>query len=220
MDWMFNEHKRSDPSFSVRSNLSSCYPTSSVGDKSSENAEAESTVSHPNNPELVEEPVEETCNELGPPAVSESEDSTNIDAGNQQTSDVTLSDEKPNEHFGNSNHIQLHKSDINDDPNSINSKVVSYEDSKSYENVSHDDKDEIIKSLREEVITDNFSFFPIRISYLYSYQSFVFQIDLLKAKIEEFEAECADGGIECHFKMVLYHCSVYTCSILKFYSYI
>lgn len=152
MDWMFNEQKRSDPSFSVRSNLSSCYPTSN-------NAEAESTVSHPNNPELVEEPVEETCNELGPPAVSESEDSTNIDAGNQQTSDVTLSDEKPNEHFGNSNHIQLHKSDINDDPNSINSKVVSYEDSKSYENVSHDDKDEIIKSLREEVITDNFSFF-------------------------------------------------------------
>ncbi|KAI3461756.1 hypothetical protein Pfo_018419 [Paulownia fortunei] len=168
MEWMYKEHERSEAPCSVRNNLSSsCNPISNFGDESSENAGVESIVSHADNPDLVEETVEGTCNQLGPPAASESDESTTIDAGYQQTNDASLSDENSNEPFSNLNHKELYKSDVMSDPNIMKSEVVPCDDNKNGENISDNDKDEIIKSLREE-------------------------IDLLKAKIKEFEAECAD----------------------------
>ncbi|KAK6121653.1 hypothetical protein DH2020_044606 [Rehmannia glutinosa] len=168
MEWMYKEHDRSEAPCSVGNNLSSSSnPISNSGDESSAKAEVESIVSHEDNPDLAEETVEGTHNQLGPPAASESEESTTIDTGYQQIIDASSSDENSNEPVGNLNHIEFYKSDMMNDSNSMKNKVVPCDDSKNGEDITGNDKDEIVKSLREE-------------------------IDMLKAKIKEFEADYAD----------------------------
>ncbi|KAL8026952.1 hypothetical protein ABFX02_14G063600 [Erythranthe guttata] len=143
MEWMYTEQKSKDPSSSVSNNLSSGSSIVNVGDKISDNTGVESIVSHADNPELVEEA---TCNEVGP-SVSSDEDS--------------------NETFGNLNCVQFDENCINKDPNTMRNEFVTFDENTSGENIPHNDKDEAIKSLIEE-------------------------IDLLKARIKEFEVEYAD----------------------------
>ncbi|KAL7124629.1 hypothetical protein ABFS83_14G061800 [Erythranthe nasuta] len=140
MEWMYTEQKSKDPSCSVSNNLSSGSSIVNVGDKISENTGVES---HANNLEPVEEA---TCNEVGP-SVSSDEDS--------------------NETFGNLNCVQFDENCMNNDPNSMRNEFVTCDENTSGESIPHNDKDEAIKSLIEE-------------------------IDLLKARIKEFEVEYAD----------------------------
>ncbi|CAA0842411.1 Phospholipase SGR2 [Striga hermonthica] len=162
MEWLYNEPNRSEVSCPANINLSSDGNLiSTPGDHSLVNNEVDSIVSHADNPELHEERVDGPYNQLGPPTVSESEESTTIDTGYQQIIDAS-SDEKCIT-FDNIDQIN----NVMNDGNSIRNEVVACDDTKDCEDVFDSDKDEIIKSLREE-------------------------IDILKAKIKEFEAECAD----------------------------
>ncbi|KAI3450171.1 hypothetical protein Pfo_006836 [Paulownia fortunei] len=168
MDWMYKEQKRSEVPCSIRNNLTpSCNPISNFRDESSENVEIESKVGPLDYPDLFEEPVEGTFNPLGPPASSESDVSSTTDIGYQQTNDASSLDENTNETFHNSNHMEFYKSDMMNDCNSMKTDVVSCDDSPDDEDISDSNKAETIRSLREE-------------------------IDFLKAKIKEFEAECAN----------------------------
>ncbi|KAK4440927.1 Phospholipase SGR2 [Sesamum alatum] len=168
MEWMYKEHKRSEvPCTTTNYSSASGNPISNSGDESTGNVGEESIVSHEHNPDLVEEPVERTCKQLGPPASSESGESTIIDTGYQQPNDASSSDENPNEPSCSSDYMEFYKGDMMDDPNSMKSEVVPSDDNKDGKDIFNNDKDEIIKSLKEE-------------------------IDLLRAKIKEFEAEYAD----------------------------
>ncbi|PIN14650.1 hypothetical protein CDL12_12716 [Handroanthus impetiginosus] len=161
MEWMYKEHKRSEAPSSARNDLSSsCNPISNFGDESSENASVDSTVSHADNPDLVEEPA--GGNQLGPPESSESDESI-TDTGYQQINDASSSHENFNNPFSNSDTESLKTDMMND------SDPVPRDDNKNAVDISDDDKDIIIKSLREE-------------------------IDLLKAKIREAEVDYADRG--------------------------
>ncbi|KAK4492143.1 hypothetical protein RD792_002940 [Penstemon davidsonii] len=168
MDWMYKEHKISEAHSSIKNNLSSGnIPISHFVNESSKNLEDESMTGPVDDPDLAEEPVEGTSNPLGPPALSESDGSTTTDIGYQQTNDALASDENANEPFGNFNDIEFYKSDMMNDRNSINSEVGPSDDNKNNKDIPNNDKDETIKSLCGE-------------------------IDMLKAKIKQFEAEYAD----------------------------
>ncbi|GFP98743.1 phospholipase sgr2 [Phtheirospermum japonicum] len=149
MDWMYNEHSKSDAPCPVRDNSSS--DNNPISNMSLGNSEVEGIVSHADNSELLEE----TVNQLSPPAESESEESTTIDTGYQQTIDAPLSDENCSDPSGNLNQMSNMMNDCNS--------------SKIGEDISDNDKEDIVKSLSEE-------------------------IDMLKAKIKEFEAESSDKG--------------------------
>ncbi|KAK4419768.1 Phospholipase SGR2 [Sesamum alatum] len=168
MGWMYNEEKATEAPCSIGNNLtSSCNPISNSRDESSENVETVSMVGHMDYQDLLEEPVEGTNNPSGPPASSESDVSSTTDIGYQQINDALPLDEKTNEPFQNSNHMEFYKSEMMNDPNSMKSDLVPYEDRKDDKDISGNNKDETIKSLREE-------------------------IDLLKEKIKELDAERAD----------------------------
>ncbi|KAL0436642.1 UNVERIFIED_CONTAM: Phospholipase SGR2 [Sesamum radiatum] len=154
MEWMYKEHKRSEvPCTTTNTSSASGNPISNSGDESTRNVGEESIVSHEHNPDLMEEPVEGTCNQLGPAASSESDESTTIDTGYQQTYDASSSDENPNEPSCSSDHMELYRNDMMDDPNGMKSEVVPSDNNKDGEHISQNDRDEIIKSLREEVDT-------------------------------------------------------------------
>ncbi|KAK4408753.1 Phospholipase SGR2 [Sesamum angolense] len=168
MEWMYKEHKSSEvPCTTTNTSSASGNPISNSGDESTRNVGEESIVSHEHNTDLVEEPVEGTCNQLGPAASSESDESSTIDTGYQPTNAASSSDENPDEPSCSSDHMEFYRSDMMADSNSMKSGVVPSDNNKDCKDISNNDKDEIIKSLREE-------------------------IDLLKAKIKEFEAEYAD----------------------------
>ncbi|KAL0390326.1 UNVERIFIED_CONTAM: Phospholipase SGR2 [Sesamum calycinum] len=168
MEWMYKEHKRSEvPCTTTNTSSASGNPISNSGDESTRNVGEESIVGHEHNTDLVEEPVEGTCNQLGPAASSESDESTTIDTGYQPTNAASPSDENPDEPSCSSDHMEFYRSDMKADSNSMKSGVVPSDNNKDGKDISNNGKDEIIKSLREE-------------------------IDLLKAKIKEFEAEYAD----------------------------
>ncbi|KAL3616262.1 Phospholipase sgr2 [Castilleja foliolosa] len=160
MDFLYNEHNKSDAPCPVRDNLSSDNnPISNFGNQSSASSEIEGVVSHADNSELLEE----TVNQLGPPSESESEEPTAIDIGYQQTVDAPPSDENCSEPFDSLNQM----SNTMNDCNSVTNKVLACDDSKNCEDISDNDKDDIVESLSKE-------------------------IDMLKAKIKEFEAESSD----------------------------
>ncbi|KAL0460390.1 UNVERIFIED_CONTAM: Phospholipase SGR2 [Sesamum latifolium] len=141
MEWMYKEHKRSEvPCTTTNTSSASGNPISNSGDESTRN--------------VGEESINQMSRLL-------------YDTGYQQTYDASSSDENPNEPSCSSDHMVLYKSDMVDDPNSMKSEVVPSDNNKDGEDISNNDKDEVIKSLREE-------------------------IDLLKEKIKEFEADCAD----------------------------
>ncbi|KAL6499940.1 hypothetical protein OROGR_027850 [Orobanche gracilis] len=157
MDWLYHEQNRSEPPCPIRNNSSSDVKIiSNFEEHSLANSEVESIVTHPDNSGCLEETVDGTYNHIGPES-TELEKSTTIGTGSYQAID-----EKCSETVGNLNQT----SHLMNKCNSIKNEVVACDDGKNVEGVSDNDKDGIIKSLREEV-------------------------DMLKAKLEELEADCA-----------------------------
>ncbi|KAL6576973.1 hypothetical protein OROMI_011249 [Orobanche minor] len=159
MDWLYHEQNRSERPCPIRNNSSSDIKIiSNFEEHSLANSEVESIVTHPDNSEFLEETVKGTYNHIGPPESPELEKSITIGTGYYQAIDENCS-----EPFGNLNQT----SHLMNKCNIIKNEVVACDDGKNVEGLSDNDKDGIIKSLREEV-------------------------DMLKAKLEEFEADCAD----------------------------
>ncbi|KAL2467475.1 Phospholipase SGR2 [Forsythia ovata] len=170
MEWMYKTHNRSETSYLDRNNLTSI---SNLGDVSSVDVKYKSMVGPVEREnvqgetwflDLVEESQVGSYNPVVSPASSESDESATTDVGRQQTNDASLSDENANAPSGDSNAMISYKSDVMNDPNSIKNAL----DDKNDGEVSDNDKAETIKSLREE-------------------------IDLLKAKIKEFESGCVNN---------------------------
>ncbi|KAH6765763.1 shoot gravitropism 2 [Perilla frutescens var. hirtella] len=158
---MYKEREKTEAHCSTRNDLlPNCNPTSDVGDERVENSGGESIVSDADDPDLVEEHVEGVCNQLGPPALSESDESTTYDTSYQQKNDASTSDE-------NRDKSPNCKTEIISNPSSMKCEIVPYNDDPCVEDISDNNKDEIIKSLTEE-------------------------IELLKSKIKQFEVESAD----------------------------
>ncbi|KAL6499936.1 hypothetical protein OROGR_027846 [Orobanche gracilis] len=158
MDWLYHEQNKSEPPCPIRNNSSSDIKIiSNFEEHSLANSEVESIVTHPDNSVCLEETVEGTYNDIGPES-TELDKSTTIGTGYYRAIDENCS-----EPFGNLNQT----SHLMNKCNSIKNEVVACDDGKNVEGVSDNDKDGIIKSLREEV-------------------------DMLKAKLEELEADCAD----------------------------
>ncbi|KAL2454456.1 Phospholipase SGR2 [Abeliophyllum distichum] len=169
-EWMYKTHNRSETTYLDRNNLTSI---SNLGDVSSVDIKCKSMVGPVEREnvqgetcflDLVEESRVGSYNPVVSPASSESDELATTDVGRQQTNDASLSDENANTPSGDSNAMISYKSDVMNDPNSIKNAV----DDKNDGEVSDNDKAETIKSLREE-------------------------IDLLKAKIKEFESGCVNN---------------------------
>ncbi|XP_020550736.1 phospholipase SGR2 isoform X2 [Sesamum indicum] len=151
MGWMYNEEKASEASCSIGNNVTpSCNPISNSGDESPKNIETASMVGDVDYPDLLEDSVEGKNNPLGPPASSES-DVSSADIGYQKIYDASSLDENTKEPFQNSNHMEIYKSDMMNDTNSMKSDLVPYDDRTDDKDVSGNNKDETIKSLREEI---------------------------------------------------------------------
>ncbi|KAL8531348.1 hypothetical protein ACS0TY_008101 [Phlomoides rotata] len=165
LEWMYKKQKCNEVPCSIGNDLiSSNKPISSFSDESSENVESESMGS-PVDPDLLEESVEGTFNPLGPPASSESDSSSTIDIDYQKTNDISLLDGNINP-FHSSYGLEFCTSDLINDPDSMGPDAVPCDDSTVERDISDSSKAETIKLLKEE-------------------------IDLLKEKVKEFEAECA-----------------------------
>ncbi|XP_073140198.1 phospholipase SGR2-like [Henckelia pumila] len=170
MEWMYKERKN-EANCSIRNNISSdCNFTSNMGDERSENVEIESIVCHVDNQDIVEESMQGSCIPSGPPALSVSDESNTTDIDYQKANDPLPSDENADESFGNSNLMGCYKSYMVDDPNIMSSEVVLCDGDKDDEGIFEDDKDEAVKSMKEE-------------------------IRLLKEKIKKIEAECANDEL-------------------------
>lgn len=157
MEWMYKEREKKEADSSVKNDLTpNCNPTSDVGDEKVENSGGESIVSDADNPDLVEEHLEGVGNQLSPPALSESDESTTTDTSYQQKNDVLASDQNWDKSLDSSNYGECCKAETK---SSMKSEIVPCDDDPSREDISDDEKDEVIKSLREEVVTDTSLYF-------------------------------------------------------------
>ncbi|XP_057772583.1 phospholipase SGR2-like isoform X2 [Salvia miltiorrhiza] len=162
------EQEKSEAHCSMGNDLSrNCNPTSDLGHERVENSGGESIVSDAENPDLVEEHVEGVCNQFGPPVLSESDESTTNDTSYQQKNDVFISDENHDKSLDSLNYREYSKPEMISNLSSMKCEIETCDDEPSGENIADNDKDEMIKSLREE-------------------------IELLKSNIEQFEAGSAD----------------------------
>lgn len=104
----------------------------------------------PDNSNFIDEPEEGTCNPLAPPALSESDESTS-DISCQQADGASGSDETAQEPIDLLNQMELYTDEMTSDHNNMNSKVGPSVDDKNKMEIT-EDKDEAIRSLREEVV--------------------------------------------------------------------
>ncbi|XP_051143262.1 phospholipase SGR2 [Andrographis paniculata] len=170
MEWMYKEREKSESPSSIGSDSSaSCNRNTNFGDGRSENVGEESVASHEDNLDLDEEHVEAACNQLGPPASSESDESTTID--HHQTSDPSSSLDHPNEpSFSNLDKTEFYKTDIMVDRGGTKSEAVPCDEGNQEKDIS-DSKDDMIETLNDE-------------------------IKMLKEKIIQLEAECSNRETE------------------------
>lgn len=144
------EREKSKVHCSVKDELSlNCDPTSDVGegpttDERVQNSGGETVVSDTDNPYLVDEHAEGVCHQFGPPALSESDEST--------TNDAFTSDENHDKPLDSLNDGEYAKPERISDPRSMNSEIVPCDEDPSGEDIADNDNDDIIKSLKEEVI--------------------------------------------------------------------
>lgn len=158
------EREKSEVHCTMSNDLSrNCNPASDLGHERVEKSGGESIVSDADNPELVEEHVEGVCNQLGPPALSESDESTTNDTSNEQRNNAFTSDENHDKSLDALNYREYSKPEMISNPSSMKSEIETCDGEPSGENIGDKDKDEMIKSLGEEVVTDT-SLFPIPVS--------------------------------------------------------
>lgn len=191
------EREKSEVQCSMRDESSlNCDPTSDVGEDPTAvervpNSGGESVVSDADNPDLVDEHAEGVCHQFGPPALSESDEST--------TNDAFTSDENHDKSLESLNDRECSKPERISNPRSMKSEIVPCDEDPSGENITDNDNDDIISSLREEVVTVLLihSAFLVLVSLFFLTSPLSLQIELLKSRIEQFEAETADIGMDC-----------------------
>ncbi|KAL8516477.1 hypothetical protein ACS0TY_014943 [Phlomoides rotata] len=233
MEWMYKKQKEKELHCSTRKNDSSkCNPSLGVQDESSESSVGESTVSHADNPNLVEEHVDGVRNQLAPapPALSDSDESTSVDTGHEQTNDAFVSVENSIETPSISDNREYYENEMNDS-NSMKSEIIPCDDNPNGKDVAdntsvhtgYNQTNDALASVENPTgtpsISDNREYYDSEMNKANStkseiipsvdnpsgkdvadndkdeiIKSLIEELDLLKSKIKEFEAACTDRG--------------------------
>ncbi|CAA2985724.1 phospholipase SGR2 isoform X1 [Olea europaea subsp. europaea] len=133
-----------------------------------DSVDKENMTEEPCFPNLVEETTEDSGNPMGPPTLSESDMSTTTDVASQQPNDASSSEENIEPSIDWNDSVS-HKGDMINESTSMMSHVVDCSENKIDTDASDSDKDKIIKSFSQE-------------------------IELLKAKIKEYESRSDNKG--------------------------